>query len=106
MTKSNDVTDPVGELSEWMCELHVGENGNEDDGFAVHFLIDPGDGLCSTLADHLSEADARFIVAACNSHFELLGALKCFRTDFNSDGSYSDAELVRRAAIAKAEGAR
>lgn len=43
-------------------------------------------------------ADAFFL-----AHLRALGALKGFRTDFNSDGSYSDAELARRAAIAKAE---
>lgn len=90
----------MSEISEWMDDLHVGEKGNEDDGYEVHYMIDPGDGLCSKLVEGCSEGDAKFIVAACNSHFDLLAALKAVV----AVAGRHTAEFDRaREAIAKAE---
>lgn len=55
----------------------------------------------------IAEADARFIVRACNSHDELLAACKAFVDDFigyiNSDDYDLPDPTALKAAIAKAE---
>lgn len=55
----------------------------------------------------ISKEDAEFIVRACNSHYELLAALKEAEADVLDNGGYKEdyEPLVQlRAAIAKAEG--
>lgn len=63
------------DVAEWMEELHVSERGSEEEGYAVHYMLDPGDGLCSTLVEGMKRHDAEFLVTACNSHFDLLDEL-------------------------------
>lgn len=69
------------------------------------FVVD-SDGDDIALCAGLNNAHnvARFIVTACNSHYELVDALKQIRRDVGAMGHLSGESLVQmEAAIAKAE---
>jgi len=54
------------------------------------------------IADNiLDEETARFIVRACNSHYELLEALKAIANFECRDGSYTKQDIAKMLVIAK-----